>query len=250
MEHATGTLCWIDLQTPDMDAARRFYADVLGWRWQIGGPEFHHYSQAFLGDDVVAGLGPMQAEGGRPAWTVYFKAGDADGLVAAIAESGGAALMPPMDVADFGRMALVTDPAGAVFGLWQPNTHRGAQRMGTHGAPCWFEVNTPSADAAVSFYVHRFGGEPKAMEGMPTPYVTVHVDGRPRYGILQMNEAWEGVPPHWMVYFAVRDTDAAAAAVAAAGGKVCVAPFDTPAGRLVICEDPLGAVFTLIAPVG
>jgi len=247
--HPNGTPCWVDLSSPDLDGARRFYSAVLGWDWTTSGPEHGHYSQGLVDGQPVAGLGPLPTDSGaRPAWTVYFATGDADATVGALQARGGGVVVPAMDVGPMGRMAIVSDPGGAVFGLWQPGEHSGSRRMGVHGATCWFEVNASDATAMQGFYADLFEMQREVMTLSGTPYFTLHKEGKPRAGVLQMDDQWEGVPPHWMVYFAVDDTDAAVERVREAGGSLCHGPFDTSFGRMAIVNDPAGAVFTLIKP--
>src|SRR5690606_34675419 len=94
-----------------------------------------------------------------------------------------------------------------------------------------------------------FGLSSKRLDApMPTPYYTLHKDGSPMpvAGVLQMNEQWAGVPPHWMPYIAVADIAAASTQIEALGGAIAVPAFDTPYGRISIVNDPQGAVFTVI----
>lgn len=242
-----GTPIWFDLSTPNLEAARAFYSAVLGWTWQVGGPEFGHYSNAFIGDATVAGAGPMPPNAPVSAWMVYFGVASADEAAGRIAEHGGQVLMPPMDVGPFGRMAIAQDPTGAVFGLWQPGTHAGRQVADEPGAVCWSEVNTRGGEAARAFYSGVFGLNTSKMPGGGTEYWMMGTaEQGPCCGVLQMNAQWGEIPPHWMVYFAVEDTEAAVERVRAAGGTVHVAPFDTPPGRMAVVGDPLGAVFSVI----
>jgi predicted enzyme related to lactoylglutathione lyase len=80
-------------------------------------------------------------------------------------------------------------------------------------------------------------------------YFTLHHGDLTAAGVLQMNEKWVGVPPHWMPYFAVADTDASVARALALGGQVPVPPFDTPYGRMAVVNDPQGATFSIMQPV-
>lgn len=247
LKHAPGTPAWCDHQSPDPAASRAFYGAVLGWEWQVSGPEFGHYANALIDGKPAAGLGPVPPQAPKvAAWTVYLSSADVDADTAKIKAAGGAPVMEPMDVGDFGRMVVAADPTGAMFGLWQPGTHDGFEVRAEHGWPCWFEVNTPDAVAIKDFYAGLWGNAATKLEGMD--YFTISDGERPRHGVLQTTEAWEGIPPHWMVYFAVADADASAAVVTAQGGAVKHGPFDTPFGRMAVCQDPQGAVFTIMTP--
>jgi uncharacterized protein len=242
-----GLPCWLDLGAPDVGVAADFYAQVLGWDYDVSGPEFGHYHVARVGDRNVAGLG--QPLGDAPAsWTVYFAADDADAMAARVEALGGSVLAPPFAVPGQGRMAIVADPGGAPFGLWQATGHAGVGLLGAPGAMTWCEVATPDAERARAFYKELLGATDKPVSGAGTAYYALARDGEDFGGILEMTEAWRGIPPHWMVYFQVDDADHAAASVTEAGGNVLHGPFDTEFGRMVIATDPSGATFSLMGP--
>lgn len=247
MPHAPGTPCWVDLSTTHPEAARAFFAAVLGWTYDEQGEAYGHYAMCHAGDEVAAGMGPIP-EGAEfpPSWTVYLAVEDVQATVARAQELGGQVVTPPFEVPSQGHMAVVADPGGAVVGLWQPLEHAGFTTMGAPGTPCWFEVNTRAGEATRDFYTALFGLTHESMPMGATAYWTVHQGGRPRYGVLQMTDEWEGIPPHWMAYFTVPDTDAAVAAVKVAGGRLHVGPRDTAFGRFAVCGDPQGATFTLL----
>jgi len=163
-------------------------------------------------------------------------------------ELGATILMDCMEVPDTGKMSIVQDPTGAVFGLWEPINHKGAGITAAHGAMTWCEVNTRDSDAAKTFYTGLFDAVAEPMPGDNMTYYMLKKGETTVGGILQMNEQWEGIPPHWSAYFQVNDTDAAAAAVEAAGGKVNVPGFETPFGRIAVLSDPAGAVFSVVQP--
>jgi len=248
MTIATGTPVWADLQSTDRDKARAFYADLFGWEWTVTGEAFNHYANASLGDRLIAG--EMGAAAGAPEmamWSLYLKTEDIDVATAHVEAAGGQVLMKPMTVGNLGAMGFYVDPTGAAFGLWQPASHGGFEISSAHGRPCWFEVYSRDAKTTREFYSALGGGlEISKLDTMD--YWMCHADGRPRFGIMPMNEEWEGQSPHWMVYFSVDDTDAAVETIKALGGSVHHGPFDTPPGRMAVAADPQGAVFTVIKP--
>lgn len=241
-----GTPCWVDLSTPDPAAAAAFYGGVLGWTFGGGGADMGGYLLAAAAGVVVAGVGPKPEEAGPPAWRVYLHTPDVDAVVAGVEARGGAVARPPGDVGPFGRMAEIQDPGGAIVGLWQPVGHDGFGAMGPQGTPVWFEVNTRDSAAVRDFFAGLFELDAEQLDGMA--YFMLQAGGRPRYGVLQMDEQWAGMDPSWMVYFSVEAVDAACERVTAAGGTVAQPPFDTPFGRIGVCRDPGGAAFTLITP--
>ena len=247
-----GTPCWIDLGTPDQDAAADFYGALFGWSVvedenaeQTGG-----YRVATLRDKAIGGVMKLMEEGQPPAWSTYICVEDADATAAKARDAGGTVVFEPMSVLDYGRMAFLADPTGAMIGIWQPGRNKGAGLVNEPGALSWNELNTRDVGAAKDFYGATFGWTFEDKGGPSgASYTTIHLDGGPVGGILDMNEQGvpEGIPAHWQVYFAVEDADAAVAQAKAGGGGVMVEPFDTPFGRIAILHDPHRASFAVIA---
>jgi len=248
-KHVPGSICWVDLMTNDAEKARGFYRDLFGWTVAVGGPESGNYGIASKDDKMAAGIGPIPP-GAQfpPAWSVYFASDNVDTTVAKVTEQGGKVMVPAMDVMEEGRMAVCIDPTGAVFGIWQGKRHTGAKVIDEPGAMTWFEVATREAPKARDFYCKVFGLEPKKLETPgPMEYYTLHKGPKTVAGVMQMTQAYPAeIPPHWMAYFAVADTDAAAKQIASLGGTVIQPPFDTPYGRISVVKDPTGAVFSIV----
>jgi predicted enzyme related to lactoylglutathione lyase len=157
-----------------------------------------------------------------------------------------------MDVADLGRMAILSDPTGTVFGLWQAGTMIGAELVNEPGGLVWEDLRSSEPAKAQEFYRELFGFriDPLAMAG--PDYATFALAGEqaPLGGMGGMMDAPAGTPSHWLVYFAVTDTDTAVAAAEAAGGSVVVPAKDTEYGRLAGLADPSGAVFMVMGTTG
>jgi Predicted enzyme related to lactoylglutathione lyase len=248
--YAPGTPSWVDLGSPDLDAAVEFYGGLFGWDvHEAGDPEqTGGYRMAYLSEKPVAGMMPLMQEGQPPAWTTYVSVEDADATAAAVREAGGSVIAEPMDVMDVGRMAVFADPAGAVFSIWQPRAHLGAGLVNEPGAFTWNELNTRDPDAAKPFYAAVFGWdiEDHEMEGMGT-YTEWKQGEDPMGGMMDMRgRVPDEVPPHWLTYFAVEDTDASVEKVKELGGGVAFGPIDIPAGRFAVVHDPHGAMFAVI----
>lgn len=247
-----GTPCWIDLGTPDQDEAGEFYGGLFGWELQAdeNAEQTGGYRVAVLRDKAIGGVMKLMQEGQPPAWSTYVSVEDADAAVAKAREAGGAVVVEPMDVLDYGRMAFLADPTGAVFGVWQPGRNIGAGLVNEPGALSWNELNTRDPEAAKAFYGAVFGWdfEDDDMGEMGT-YTSLKLGGNLVGGMLNMAERGvpEAVPAHWLVYFAVEDTDATVDRAKEIGGGVMVGPMDTPAGRLAILTDRHGASFAVIA---
>jgi predicted enzyme related to lactoylglutathione lyase len=248
--HPPGTLTWFDVTVKDLEQARQFYGALFGWEFgPEAEPETGSYTNALLRGRTVAGLAKHDPRmmPGPPAWSVYFATDDADATAEAVKKGGGTIVMEPMDVMEHGRMAVFADPTGAHVGVWQPGAHKGAQVDNQPGAMCWAEVNTPDMAKAVTFYAGLFDLSPQKLEA-EIEYTILNRGDKPVAGVLQMTKEWEGVPPHWMPYFQVSDTDASAKLAEQNGGKVSVPPFDTPWGRIAVVTGPSGEAFSIMKP--
>jgi predicted enzyme related to lactoylglutathione lyase len=176
---------------------------------------------------------------------VYIE--DADTTAKSIEAAGGKVMMPPFDVMDAGRMAVFTDPEGAVCAIWQPNQHRGAQLVNEAGTLSWNELASRDIEGAKRFYGAVFGwtGDTQTMGDMS--YTEWKLNGESIGGMREIGPMDPpDLPPHWLVYFATDDTDASVAKVSAGGGNVMVPPTDIPPGRFAVVTDPQGAIFALI----
>lgn len=245
-----GTPTWIDLATPDLDGARAFYRAVFGWEYDIGGPEFGGYTTARVGQHMAAGIGGNVGSDGTTfpvVWGLYFATDDIEADVARAVGLGATVLFPAMTVGEFGRMAACVDPGGAVFSYWQAGTHVGAQVTDAPGSATWYELYAPDAKQARDFYAALLGVTAEAMPGDLEYYVLKRGDEM-LAGIMQIDPAWGDFHPNWATYFAVVDTDEAAAVVTSHGGKVLGPVEDTPFGRMAALMDPFGAYFKIIQP--
>lgn len=250
--HSPGTPCWFELGTTDQQAAKTFYAGLLGWTsndYPMGPGELYTIFQ-LEGRDTGGGYTlseQMKEQGVPPHWLVYFVTTDVDASVVKATSLGGKVVVAPFDVTTFGRMAVLQDPTTATFALWQPRDSKGVGITGQPGTVCWSEVNTRDPKAAADFYTALLGAEAITEDHLMGVYTFLAVDGKRFGGIMTMTAEWGDVPPHWMIYFQVADCDAAAAHVKANGGKVAHGPFDAPGvGRIAICMDPQGAAFSII----
>jgi predicted enzyme related to lactoylglutathione lyase len=242
-----GTPCWVDYGASDLDATKRFYADLLGWEYTGGEPEFGGYVTATRNGEQAAGLGPQQDPNDPPRWTTYFAADDAAATAARITDAGGTVLVEPMEVGPMGTMVIALDPQGNPFGLWQAGMHTGFRVFNEPGGVTWNEAAVDDPDAARAFYGAVFGFR---FDEVPEAggYTTFATEDRPLGGL---GGHQSGSPKGWTTCFSVASTDAAVAAVEAAGGKVTMAPTDTTFGRFAVVEDPWGAAFSVMeAPAG
>lgn len=247
-----GAPCWMDLATSNLEGARAFYSQLFGWKVEDAGEDYGHYHNITKGEDGIAGMMTKgeEMEGAPDAWTIYFAVPDAAAAVERVRSAGGQVMFDAMPVMELGTMAIVVDPAGAFFGLWQPGQHKGFDLYGEQGAPAWHELMTRDFEAATGFYRTVLGVEiaDMPMEGGPG-YRTINIDGEERAGIMDAAEGVlpEGVPSHWNVYFGVDDTDATVAKAQELGGSVLAPAEDTEFGRFALLADPAGAAFAVIS---
>lgn len=244
-----GTPCWVDLGTPDPDAAERFYGPLFGWEFDPGEnpDETGGYRSAMLRGQPAAGVMPLMQEGQPPAWSSYLSVEDVDATIEAVKANGGSVAVEPMDVLEIGRMAFFVDPTGAFCGVWQPRAFEGAGVVNEPGALSWNELETRDPAAAKSFYGAVFGWEHEDHEMGEMVYTEWKLGGATIAGMVDITgRVPDEVPAHWMVYFAVADADAAAEQIKASGGQVRFGPVDIPAGRFAMAADPWGAGFAVI----
>ena len=251
-EYKPGTPSWIELASPDTDASAAFYNELMGWNATEPGPEETGGYRMFQQDGKnVAGLMGKMQEQQPTAWATYVSVADAEETAEKVKAAGGTVMVEPMDVMDIGRMAVFSDPSGAVFGVWQPKSFAGADVVNEPNSLCWNEVYTRDADADKAFYPRVFGwtaGRP-SFEGAPDSYTVWELGGRPVGGMMQMGDDFpREVPPHWSVCFAVADADAVVARAKELGATVTVEPVDMPIGRFAGLIDPQGASFTVMQP--
>ena len=246
---APGTPCWVDLMTTDPSAANGFYGELFGWDIAVGPPETGGYSMASVNGRSVAGIGGMMGMDHPPVWNTYLATADADATAKAAEAAGGSVIAPVMDVMEFGRMAFLGAPGGGVFGVWQAGAHKGLGLANESGSVIWNEFMTRDLAAAMAFYTEVFGFTYTDMSGDGFEYKMIEVDGNTVGGIGTLPaEVPAHIPPHWRVYFAVDDADAAVEKVTALGGAVLRPATDMPYGRNADVADPQGAAFSVIKP--
>lgn len=244
-----GTPSWIEHSSTDQEASERFYVDLFGWQMQPGEmPDGQgSYDMAAVGDDLVAGFGPVMAPDQPASWGVYLAADDVDGAVQRAQEAGGRVNAGPFDVGDAGRMAWVQDPTGAHIGLWQAAQHIGTQRANEANTPVWNELVSDDLESALPFYEQTLGMTRNDFDMDGETYSMLQADGRDVAG--SMAPPAPGMPNHWNVYFQVDDVDAVVARAQELGGSVHGEAMDVPGvGRMAFLADPQGAAFNVMRP--
>jgi uncharacterized protein len=265
--YVPGVPCWVDSSQPDPEAAVAFYSGLFGWDLEDvmppGSPGKYFIARLEGGDVAAIASAP---EGGPPAavWNTYIWVDSADDAAAKVLDAGGRVVMEPFDVPAAGRMAVLTDPEGAEFRVWQAREHKGARIVNRPGSLNFNGLSTRDPARAKSFYGSVFGWELLRLEGGAEMWRL------PGYGeFLERSDPGlrqrmadsgaptgfedavatlepidrAGEPPHWSVTFAVESADETAAKATGLGGRVIAPPFDAPWVRMSVIADPQGATF-------
>lgn len=263
-EYPAGVPCWVETLQPDPRAALGFYGALLEWEFSESGPMPGglpgEYFVAQVEGREVAGIGALPDLGGPqiPAWNTYVRVDDADAAVERATNAGGSLLIGPLDASEDGRFALLGDPAGAPFSVWEARDRAGAQLVNEPRSWAMSSLHTPGPAGASAFYGAVFGWQSEAIApGVPVTLLRLpgYVGGEPDQpiprdvvGVMTAtggDPAAPTIPPQWNVNLRVVDTDAVAAHAAELGGTVLMPPVDTPGFRSAVLLDPQGAAFSV-----
>jgi hypothetical protein len=231
------------LTTADADRAARFYTSLLGWTTKSAAPE-HTFFQS--GGKTVAS---MQTSGsGRDAWIPHVCVDTLDQTIAA-ATTLGATVLEVTTVPGVARMATLQDREAGIFGLWQPDPHRGAEQTDSPGSIWWIEVLARDRTIARDFYGQLFGWNARDTSFEPIPVYTVFErPGNQEAGLLQLQPEW-GIEPSWNTIVSVDDCDATMSRAPGLGGRMGFVHTVPKHGRIGGIFDPGGAFLALRGPV-
>ncbi|MEU5695544.1 VOC family protein [Actinosynnema sp. NPDC020468] len=246
-----GTPAWAEVPTRDPEAARAFYAGLLGWTYDVStDPDHHGYTIAYSAGEQVAGLFTAPDDATPPGWLLYLHTTDIGETAKQVADLGGTPVLGPFEIPGRGHVLLAVDPGGASIGFWQ-STDGYALPQARAGALSWQELNTADPGPADAFYPALFDYRGQQLgDGDQFDYRVWSVGEGEAAGRMRTGSDY---PPEladrWMLYFGVDPevgADAAAAKAAELGGTVLVPPFDSPYGRIAVVTDPSGAPFSLV----
>jgi predicted enzyme related to lactoylglutathione lyase len=246
--YQAGVPCWVDTLQDDPRAAMAFYSGVFGWEPEAA--DHVEYFVARLRGRDVAGIARKPDDAAPlPSWLTYVYVDSADEVAAAARRAGGSVLAEPFDVPPAGRMAVIADPSGAAFALWEPRTRQGAQLVNEPGAWAMSMLHTPDPERAASFYGELFGWTTEDFGPFTMFRLPGYVGGEPyqpvsREVVAVMVPASDA-PPHWLPDFWVHDADAAVATAAELGGRVVEPRSDSPGFRTAVLADPTGVTFSV-----
>jgi len=252
--HEPGSFCWLELATSNQNAAKAFYTSLFGWTvadFPMGPTEVYTmFKLEGLDAGAAYTLRPeMVSQGVPPHWGIYVAVVSADEAAAKVTQAGGKVIAPPFDVFDFGRMAVLQDPAGAVFMVWEAKQHVGTTITGVPGTLCWADLSVPDQAAVLPFYTAVFGWEfdpGKDNSG----YLHIKNGGTYIGGVPPAHQRNPHAPPHWALYFQVENCDASAAKAKELGAQLFMEPMTMEGvGRMACMADPQGATSFLFQPM-
>ncbi len=246
--YPAGAFSWIELAT-DASSTKSFYAELFGWELTGDGAGGNGYTVCRIDGDAVCGIvaraDGVLAAGDTSSWLCHVTTTDADAIAARARALGGEVVAAAADVSDLGRRAVLEDPQGAVFCVWQPRGWIGAERVNDVGCLCMNELATFDLAEARAFYEGLFGWSTEAVDlGTEGPQVFASNDGRLNASFFRASSA---ASPHWRPCFTVESTETAVERVRRLGGTVRVTPLDIGDGSLAVAADPAGVVFSMFA---
>jgi uncharacterized protein len=256
--YPSGVPCWVEVLTPDPKAALGFYGALFDWEYMGPGPMASHpqgqYYVAQVRGRDVAGIGCLPDTYTPPGWATHIRVENSDQASQRAKSAGGSILKESFDVPPVGRMAVLADPMGAVFCVWEARGREGARVINESRAWAMSLLHTTDPERSKAFYGAVFGWQtapfgppqcqadlwrlPGYVGGLPSQPV-------PRDVVGVMVPVEGGAPPHWSVDFWVDDADATAKHAAGLGGRVIVAPHDMPGFRNAVLADPQGPIFSV-----
>jgi predicted enzyme related to lactoylglutathione lyase len=250
-KYPAGSFCWVELATTDQNAAKNFYTSLFGWAVEDNpmGPNDFYSIFKLSGRDTGAAYSMRQeqrAQGIPPHWMLYISVDNADQSAAKAAQAGGTVLAPAFDVMDFGRMAIIQDPTGVIFSLWQAKREGHGMTTAGDNTFCWADLSTPDPERASKFYAELFGWSMIKDEKDSSGYI--HIKNGENFigGIPPAAHRNPNAPPHWLIYFQVASPENATAKATQLGGKILMPARQMEnVGTWSIVADSQGAVFAL-----
>jgi hypothetical protein len=251
MADSRGHFVWYELMTTDMEAAKVFYATVVGWGTRDASTPNMAFTLLTVEDLAVSGLMNLPPEarkmGAEPRWLGYVGVNDVDAATDRITHLGGTVHVPPTDIPNISRFAVVADPQTATLALVEQQNSGEEQpaELSKPGRVGWHELFAADWKKAFAFYQAIFDWQKAAADtGQAGTYQLFSAAGETIGGMFTKPSM---VPiPFWLYYFNVSDIDAATERVKSGGGQILEGPIEVPGGRRVArCKDPQGAMFAL-----
>jgi len=247
-----GNFCWADLFCKNIDAAAEFYSAVFGWKLQHTEKDPINRAVFLRSEKPVCGIQLMTdrlLQGGIPShWLSVIAVENIDVVIRNIESLGGKNLVQPTDISATDRRALVQDPTGAVFSLWQTGEHTGASEWNRPNSLCWNELYSNNIEQSLLFYRNLFGWtHSKSVGAIGQDYFEFIHDGRSVGGMMEIRKEWGDMPPCWSVYFSVDNIHGSITNIRKMGGTVEGSPMEIEnVGQFAVVMDPEGAFFSIL----
>lgn len=251
---AKGRFGWYDLNTTDIEAATKFYTELVGWGIETWAGAGHPYSMWVGPRGPLGGLMKLPEEakkmGAPPHWTSYVIVPDVDATTEQAKSLGGKVMVPPMAIPTVGRFSVLQDPYGAVFCAFSGESEApGHEDQGQLMEFCWHELATPDVDGAWTFYQTLFGWEKTGSMDMGPEMGTYQMYGRKGAslgGMMKKPAAMPGPSTFWLYYINVESVAKSVEKAKALGATLLNGPEDIPGGGSIAqLMDPQGAAFAL-----
>jgi predicted enzyme related to lactoylglutathione lyase len=253
-KYKPGQFCWADLGTTDVAAAKKFYRSIFGWSARdIPMGEGSVYSMLEIKGKEICALYPMDSGQKKakvpPFWLPYIAVANVDRTVKKAKAAGAILCLDPHDVPGAGRMAILQDPTGARFAIWQARGNIGTKLSAVPGTVGWHDLSTAKTAAAAKFYAKVFGWKVKTMDFSGNSYYMLKLGNQGLGGI------WpQPLPNHlpaWFTYWFVKSCARTVAKAKRLRGKVVLGPITVPETcQFAIIRDPQGAAFGVLEPIG
>ncbi|HEX4998127.1 MAG TPA: VOC family protein [Terriglobia bacterium] len=245
-----GSFFWLELATSDQNAAKDFYSKLFDWTVEDRPMGPMTYTMCRLNGKDAAGIYSLMPEQVAahvpPHWMLYVGVDNADASAERAVQLGAKTIVPPSDIPNVGKFAVLQDPTGAIFSMFQPGEHHGIEVFGENNALCWADLNTNDPVKAADFYAGLFGWR---FETGKDGYRHIVNGASPEDmigGIPPQMHAPPGTPSHWAVYFRADDCKASAEKAASLGARALMpATLMENVGTMAVLADPQGAVFSL-----
>ncbi len=254
-EYRHGKFVWIDLVTPDVASAQKFYGALFGWSFAELGSDRGRYAVAYNGGVPVAGMAvrppadrAAKGQGRNSWWIAFMSVADVDRAVAEVVARGGTELIPARNLEGRGRIAVLADPDGAPFGLVRSSSGDPPDFAAEIGEWIWAVYQSPDASSAAAFYQDLGDYEvvPGKQVGNAATFL-LQANGYARASLAEIPAGRTGLRPEWLYLIRVGNVAASASRAVELGGGVIVAPRpDLLDGRLAVIRDPDGALLGLM----
>lgn len=236
---------WADLSTFDLENIKKFYSKLFGWQYQSE----QGYNIGLANNKESSGICTMPEKFKKinmPSfWMSYVQVSDIESIVKKSEKNGGKVEVYPEDFGGFGKVALIRDPSGAGFTVYQGKDLKGKDVLGNHGRMTWNELYVSDLNLVQPFYENVFGWKIKKEKNTLARYKILNQKHEHIATIQVLSNEIKGDKEFWGVYFSVDNLDDAEKIIKENSGKI-ISKEVSSFGKYLIAEDPCGAFFYLL----